>query len=135
MQLLQQRAVVVVVAVDHQAVQHEHGDFDALGFEMIARGLEKHVLGVAEHEVEEGAFFVGHPPIGLALPRGLLGVRLEARRERVNLHQRGLNAILDLGLVLVEECVRHVLDLPAGVRGDQEQPLAVLAVLALQHLA
>ena len=67
-QLLQQRAVVVVVTIDHQAVQHQHGDFDALGFEMIAHGLQEDVLGVAEHEVEEGAFFVGLAPIGLAMP-------------------------------------------------------------------
>ena len=67
--------------------------------------MEKHVLGVAEHEVEEGALLVGLPPVGLPLPRGLLGVRLEARRELVDLHQRGLDDLLDLRLVLVEECV------------------------------
>ena len=39
------------------------------------------------------------------------------------------------GLVLVEECVRDVLDLLVGVGGDQEEPLTMLTVLPSEHLA
>ena len=103
-------------------------------YEMGAHGLEEHVLEVTEREVEEGALLVGLPAVGFPLPRCLLGVRLEACKL-VDLHQRGLDDILDLGLVLVEERVRDVLNLLVGVGGHQKEPLAVLAVLPLEHLA
>ena len=70
----------------------------------------------------------------LPAPRRLLSKRLEARKL-LELHQRRLDRVLDLGLVLVEEGVRDARQLLVGVGGDQEEPLACISVLAGQSLA
>eukprot|EP00966_Prymnesium_polylepis_P204681 4741717-Prymnesium_polylepis.1 len=130
----QQSAVAIVVAIHHEPVKHEHGRLDLHRVEERLDFLEEPILGVAEHEVQERALFVGLTPVCLPAPRGLFRVWLEAR-QRVIAHQRRLDDVLDIRLILVEEGIRDAPQLLVGIGGNKEESLAGFAVLTAHRFA